>query len=197
MGESAGDLGPFVAIDFETADYGRDSACAVGMARVEGGRIVRREKRFVRPPRRWFVFDYIHGITWDRVAREPSFRTLWPELRAVLEGARFIAAHQASFDRSVLEACCAAARVAVPRTPFECTVKLARRIWGIRPTTLPFVCGVLGIRLRHHDPLSDAEACARIVLAAHREGGLVTEGGRDHGGNIARSSGQGCRVPSR
>jgi len=29
---------PFVAIDFETADHGADSACAVGLARVEGGR---------------------------------------------------------------------------------------------------------------------------------------------------------------
>jgi DNA polymerase-3 subunit epsilon len=32
----------FVAIDFETADRGLDSACSVGLVRVEGGRIVER-----------------------------------------------------------------------------------------------------------------------------------------------------------
>ena len=29
---------PFVAIDFETADHGPDSACAVGLVRVEARR---------------------------------------------------------------------------------------------------------------------------------------------------------------
>ena len=28
---------PFVAIDFKTADYGRDSACALALVRVEAG----------------------------------------------------------------------------------------------------------------------------------------------------------------
>ncbi len=30
----------FVALDFETADHGHDSACSVGLIRVEGDRIV-------------------------------------------------------------------------------------------------------------------------------------------------------------
>src|SRR5205085_9653487 len=47
---------PFVAIDFETADHGRDSACAVALVRVERGRIVRRETRRIRPPRSRFFF---------------------------------------------------------------------------------------------------------------------------------------------
>ena len=33
----------FVAIDFETADNGRDSACAVGLVRVENGVITKKE----------------------------------------------------------------------------------------------------------------------------------------------------------
>jgi DNA polymerase-3 subunit epsilon len=73
--------------------------------RVEGGRVVRRERRLIRPPRRRFEFTRVHGITWDRVAGEPSFREAWPGLGEVLDGAAFPAAHNASFDRSVLEAC--------------------------------------------------------------------------------------------
>jgi len=156
----------FVAIDFETADTGRDSACAIGLIRVEAGRIVARESRLIRPPRRSFQFTSIHGIAWEHVAEAPAFREVWMALRGLLEGADFLAAHNASFDRSVLHACCAAADLEPPALPFECTVRLARRRWGIRPTTLPDVCRVLDLDLRHHDALSDAEACARILLAA-------------------------------
>lgn len=160
----------FAALDFETADHGADSACAVGLVEVEGGRIVNKLHRLVRPPRRHFVFTYIHGITWPQVEREPSFAELWPEFGPIFKRADFVAAHNASFDRGVLAACCAAAGVAEPIAPFLCTVQLARRTWNIRPTKLPNVCAALGIELKHHQALSDAEACARIVLAAVKEG---------------------------
>lgn len=156
----------FVAIDFETADPGRDSACAVGLVRVERGRVVARRSRLIRPPRASFTFSHLHGITWSRVAGEPTFRELWPTLKDLFDGAEFLAAHNAAFDRSVLQACCAAARLRPPPLPFLCTVHLARRAWGIRPTKLPDVCRHLGVPLKHHDALSDAEACARIILAS-------------------------------
>ena len=170
MGKTSRIPGAFVAIDFETADSGRDSACAVGLIRVERGKIVHREHLLIRPPRRWFEFTHIHGITWEDVAGEPTFRKLWPRLKPLLNGGEFLAAHWASFDRSVLRRCCESARLAVPRVPFACTVKLARRAWGIYPTRLPDVCRRLSIPLQHHDALSDAEACARIVLAAETDG---------------------------
>jgi DNA polymerase-3 subunit epsilon len=159
----------FVAIDFETADYGPDSACAVALVRVEDGRIVARASRLIRPPRREFVFTYIHGITWEDVREEPPFGAVWPGLAHLLKGAEFLAAHNAGFDRSVLQACCAGAGLRPPPVDFRCTVRLARDIWGIYPTRLPDVCRRLRIPLRHHDAASDAEACARIVMAASRE----------------------------
>lgn len=162
----------FVALDFETADYGQDSACSIAMIRVENQAIVRREHRLIRTPRPHFVFSYLHGITWDMVVHEPAFGEVWPELAPTLHGARFIAAHNASFDASVMRACCRVAALAPPEQPFLCTVKLARKTWGIRPTKLPNVCAHLGLALNHHDALSDAEACANIVLAAIRDGGL-------------------------
>ena len=156
----------FVAIDFETADYGRDSACAVGLVRVEGSSIVAREARLIRPPRRDFMFTYIHGIEWHHVANEPTFGRVWRDLQPLLAGVEFFAAHNASFDRSVLNACCANARIAVPEVEFVCSMKLARSKWDLYPTKLPDVCRHLGLELKHHDALSDAKACAEIVLAA-------------------------------
>jgi DNA polymerase-3 subunit epsilon len=158
----------FVAIDFETADYGPDSACAVALVRVAGHRIVERSYQLIRPPRRRFVFTYLHGITWEMVADQPTFGELWPGLTPLLADAGFISAHNASFDRGVLAACCRAAGLKPPRLPFVCTVQLARRTWRLYPTRLPDVCAHLDIPLDHHNAASDAEACARIVLAAGR-----------------------------
>jgi DNA polymerase-3 subunit epsilon len=161
--------GAFAAIDFETADYGRDSACAVGIVRVENDRIVERAYRLVRPPRQEFVFTYLHGITWEMVRSEPAFGQLWPELKRLLRDLDFLAAHNASFDRGVLEACCRQAGLPVPRLPFQCTVRLAREVFGVYPTKLPDVCRALRLKLdQHHHAQADAEACARIVLAARK-----------------------------
>lgn len=157
---------PFVAIDFETADHGADSACAVGLVRVEGGEVVRREVVLIRPPRRRVLFTHVHGITWEMVADAPPFAEAWPRFAPLLDGAAFLAAHNAPFDRRVLAACCAAAGLPAPAAPFVCTVQLARKTWALRPNDLPSVCRRLGIGLIHHDALSDAEACARIVIAA-------------------------------
>ena len=162
----------FVALDFETADFGRDSACSLALIRVENHIVTRREHRLIRPPRRSFAFTYIHGITWEHVAGEPSFGEMWPELSSILDGIRFIAAHNASFDAGVLRTCCEAAGLAAPEQTYLCTVKLARKAWGIKPTKLPNVCDHLGLPLKHHDALSDAEACAGIVLAAIRDNHL-------------------------
>jgi len=163
------ELPTFVAIDFETSDSWRDSACAVGIVRVEGQRIVARRCELIRPPRRTFSQTWIHGLTWEDVRDAPRFSEVWPRVRPLLNGAEFLAAHSAGFDRSVLCECCKVGRLVVPRAPFLCTVKLARARWGIYPTKLSDVCQSLGLRLSHHDPQSDAEACARIVLMAGLE----------------------------
>jgi DNA polymerase III subunit epsilon len=154
----------YAALDFETADYGRDSACALSIVVVEDHKIVSTWTSLIRPPRRSFVFTYLHGIGWEHVKGKPRFGELWEEIKRALEGVSFIAAHNASFDRSVLRACCETAGLEPVRLPFVCTVKASRSAWGFYPTTLADVCRHLEIPLRHHDAESDAQACARIVM---------------------------------
>ncbi len=174
MGEPKTTAGcSFAAIDFETANYDRDSACAVGVAIVEAGSLKTVEQYLIRPPTERFTFTHIHGLTWADVERAPTFREVWNELSAKLRTVEFFAAHNAGFDRSVLGACCARYRLEPPSLRFVCTVSLARSVWGIRPATLPNVCRCLGLPLRHHEAASDAEACARIVLAAMERGWTV------------------------
>ncbi|WP_076606214.1 3'-5' exonuclease [Cystobacter fuscus] len=161
----------FVAIDFETADYFRDSACAVALVRVEGNKIVAREHHLIQPPRSDFKFTHIHGITWSMVARAPTFDRVWTRLKPLLKGAEFLAAHNAGFDRSVLNACCLATGLKPPTLDFTCSVRLAKQTWALQKASLPEVCKFLNIPLEHHNAMSDAEACARIVLAAAITGG--------------------------
>jgi DNA polymerase III subunit epsilon len=160
----------FVAIDFETANISPDSACAIGLVVVQGNRIARRQHYLIRPPDRQFVFTYLHGIAWEDVRDAPTFYELWPTLEALTAGADFLAAHNASFDRRVLDSCCRTYSLRQPAREFVCTVKLARTLWGLYPTKLTDVCRHLNISLRHHQADSDAEACARIVIAARKAG---------------------------
>jgi DNA polymerase-3 subunit epsilon len=133
---------------------------------VQGKRIAEKSVSLIRPPTSQFEFSHIHGITWAHVAAKRAFAEVWKTLAPMIEGAEFLAAHNARFDRDVLVACCRNARLAIPNHPFVCTVELARLKWNLYPTKLPNVCEFLGLPLRHHDPLSDAAACAGIVLAA-------------------------------
>ncbi len=158
----------FVALDFETADKRRDSACSVGLIRVENYQIVQRLHYLIRPPRSTFRFTSIHGIRWHDVADQPLFGELWDSIYPILSDTDFLAAHNAPFDKGVLYACCDAYGIMRPSQPFVCTVQLARKTWNIHPTKLPNVCEYLGIELNHHQALSDAEACARIVISAHQ-----------------------------
>jgi DNA polymerase-3 subunit epsilon len=159
----------FLAIDFETADNGRDSACAVGMVRVDNGKIAKRETYLIRPPRRRIEFSSIHGIYWEDVCDKPTFRQLWPRIQSMMYGVDFLVAHNASFDRGVLHGCCEAARIEIPQLEFHCTMKLARQLWNIYPTKLPDVCRHFDIPLNHHEAGSDAEACALIMVEALKE----------------------------
>ncbi|MCJ2051408.1 3'-5' exonuclease [Methylobacterium sp. J-070] len=162
-----------LALDFETANERRDSACAVGLAWIADGRVVRRESHLIRPPEMRFSPGNIrvHGILPANVADEPDFGTVMaPYLEDLRRG--LILAHNASFDIGVLRAGLARAGLPVPDLAYLCTVQVARRVFPA-----PEGCGLgkvarrLGIRFEHHDAGEDAFACAEIALAAMRERG--------------------------
>jgi len=156
----------FLAIDFETANVSPESACALGLVLVEDGKIKATEHFLIQPPTPYFQFTYIHGITWKDVERAENFAELWPKISPWFQDVELICAHNAGFDRRVLEACCTRFNITPPTSPYQCTVKLARETWNLYPTNLPRVCEFLGIELKHHEALSDARACATIAIQA-------------------------------
>lgn len=162
----------FVALDFETPNRQADTACAVGLVRVEGGNIIAKEYRLINP-QTYFLAAFtrdIHGISAATVKDAPLFDKVWQELNPLLDGADFIAAHNAPFDRSVLYKCCEKYKIKRPPHKFVCTVNIARRCWKLNSAALNNVCDHLGIELNHHQALSDALACAQILLRALGQG---------------------------
>lgn len=160
----------FLAIDFETANYYRNSACALGLVKVSDNLIVQRTSVLIKPPQNWFVFSYLQGIVWDDVKKEPTFAELWDQINNHFKDIDFVVAHNAMFDRSVLIKSCEFYGLDIPESPFLCTVKISRMMWNIFPTTLSDVCRQFSIPLKHHDALSDTEACAQIMIRAIEHG---------------------------
>lgn len=156
----------FLAIDFETANQYRNSACSLGLVRVENNKIVHKSVHLIRPPSKEFLFTYIHGLSWNDVKNAPPFDVVWSQIKPLFEGVDFLAAHNATFDSSVLKACCATHNIQPPSLPFTCTMAVARKTWNLYPTKLSDVCRYLEIELNHHEALSDAHACAQIIIAS-------------------------------
>ncbi len=159
-----------VAIDFETAHYDAASACAVGMARIQGDSVTDTYYTLIRPPRPQVLFTNIHGLTWPMLRDQPIFAEVWPDMAAFMQGAAFLVAHNASFDRRVLHACCKAAGLEAPRLPFCCTLLGSRRHLPLASRKLNDVCEYFGIPLEHHHAGSDALAAAHIFLKLRAQG---------------------------
>ena len=161
-----------LAIDFETANQSASSACQLGVVRLEDWKVTHAQAWLIQPPTDEFMFTHIHGITWDDVKAAPRWDQLWPQLAPHFKGVDFLAAHNAPFDRGVLRATCEAYGLDAPETPFLDTVQIARKVWQIFPTKLNFVAQHLNIQLQHHEALSDANACAQILIQANAKGWL-------------------------
>ncbi len=156
----------FLAIDFETANRNRTSACALGLVRVINNEILHYESYLIKPPNSYFEFTYLHGISYQAVKHAPTFKELWDRISHHFEDIDFVVAHNASFDRGVLEKCCSHYNIRKPEISFNCTMLLSRRRWNIRPTKLSDVCCHFDIPLDHHQAASDTMACAKIMLLA-------------------------------
>ena len=162
----------FTAIDFETANEQRASACAVGVVRFRNGVLVESFETLLRP--RQVRVDWrnqaVHGIAEARLHHAPTLADVWPQLLPYLDR-QPVVAHNSAFDVSVLEYTCRDFGVPIPAFHALCSVKLARVAWPqLERHKLDHVAAHFGIPLHHHDALSDARACAEITVRAFRSG---------------------------
>jgi DNA polymerase-3 subunit epsilon len=154
----------FLALDFETANQSRNSACAIALAVVENLEIVKTVSYLIKPPTDYFFFTDLHGISWEDVKDEPSFDKIWKEISPFFSNIDFIAAHNAPFDKSVLKRSCGHYDLKMPEIDFICTYRKSEKMLKLKRFRLNDVSDYFGIELDHHNALSDTIACAKIMI---------------------------------
>lgn len=156
------------AIDFETANAKRASACALGVVELLGLELAFPQDYLIRPKDMVFqgINIGVHGIHPEDVAEEPEFPEIWRQAMPSSEPMTLLA-HNAAFDMSVLRDSLALYGMKAPAVSYLCTVAVAQKVWPhLRDHKLPTVSEFLAITLDHHQAGSDAVACGKIAIAA-------------------------------
>jgi DNA polymerase III subunit epsilon len=153
----------YTAIDFETANPKRWSICQIGLVRVENGIIVKRIKLLVKPPDNfyWARFTTIHGISSSKTLNSPTFDKVWQFIEPMITGQNVVAHNGFGFDFQCLKQTLEYYGITPPDFKRFCTYK----IYG---SNLSALCRQYNISFQHHDPLSDAMACARLFMLHQR-----------------------------
>jgi DNA polymerase III epsilon subunit-like protein len=159
----------FVAIDFETANSFRGSACEIGLYRVIDGEFDARLDSLIRPHPKYPDFDFVnvsvHGIQAEDVQDAPEFGELWPSVKSFI-GDLPLVAHSVAFDIRVLRELFFLYGIPAPLVQYFCTLVLSRRVLELASYSLSFVAHDLGIQQAIlHRGGSDAECAADIALA--------------------------------
>lgn len=182
----------FTAIDFETANGSPASACAVGLVKVRDGAVVERASWLIQPPQPHDAFlpfnVQLHGISREMTRSAPTWEEQLPRLLAFVED-DVLVAHNARFDIGVAVTISLATNTTLPPLAYFCSLRLARRSYELHSYRLPVAAEAAGFTtLVHHDPVSDAEASAAIVVDVSRRLGAaeLAEVGASAGVDIER-----------
>jgi len=121
-------MASYVAIDFETANGARTSACSVGVVRVDNGRVTEQWTTLIDPEYTFAPMNVeIHGITPRAVRGAPTFPRVLGRILSIADGTELFVAHSAAFDMQVLTGSAARYQRDPGTLRFACTKVFARR----------------------------------------------------------------------
>ncbi len=168
----------FVTIDFETATSQRNSPCEIGLTFVKDGVINDTKSWLIKPlNERFDNFNIlIHGIRPEHVKDQPEFNELWTEILPLIEN-KFLIAHNAGFDISVLRRTLETYNIPYPSLYYSCSYIFSKRVWhGLPSYDLKTLCKINNINLKHHRAGSDSRATAELALKAFKISGVSSIG---------------------
>ncbi len=155
----------YIAIDFETASSSPDSACAIGMVKMdEEGLPLDRYYSLIQPKSpefdpRCFAVHHLDPVS---ILASPTMADIYPEVKAFI-GELPLVAHNARFDVSVLRSTLLSWALEPIHNEYYCTLSLARRLWKGRPSyKLTSLASSFGWEYEAHNALSDSEICGRL-----------------------------------
>lgn len=163
------DFPSFCAIDFETANPRRASPIQIGVVRVIDGVIQKPFTSPVLPPPGFRDFRpdqaKIHGLSESYIEGAPDWAEIHARLVRFADGLPLVA-HNASFERSVINATTQEASVTPHEFTYVCTLKMSRRLLPSQPQhRLDALARHFNIeQLRHHDAGDDARVGAELAL---------------------------------
>jgi DNA polymerase-3 subunit epsilon len=154
----------YIAIDFETANENRISACALGLVFVKNNIIAYETSFFIRPPK-FESFSRrnieIHGISSDQVEFAMTFDELWRYELSKYFNQNLIIFHNASMDLSVLKNLFQHYSISDFEIEYLDTMQLAEKTGN--PKKLSELAKKFNIEFfDHHNPEQDARACAYV-----------------------------------
>lgn len=154
----------FIAIDFETANNNRISACAIGLAFVKNDTFVHKDKFFIAPPEGEGILQshyQIHGISEEDLEFALDFKDLWEMEFSKYFNSSLIVFHNASMDLSILKNLFLHYNIQDFNFKYLDTMRLAEK--SGKPRKLTDLAEEFDITIKnHHDPQDDAVVCAHI-----------------------------------
>lgn len=164
----------YVAIDFQTANRLRSSACSIALVSVKDGKIVDTFYSLIRPDILHFDKENIamHGITEDMVKSKPYFYELWPLIKEKIKG-KTLVAHYAKFDMEVLADTLESNDIPFPSCQVLCTCVLSQAMFPEMPHhRLQDVTEKIGFNLEQRfNAMANARACVAIMEYALQKSG--------------------------
>lgn len=161
----------FVTIDFETANAYPQSACSVGLAKMDcEGNVLDTYYSLIKPPRGFDTFFShnieIHGIHPRDVAEAPDFAYIWPEIEYFV-GSCFLVAHNAPFDMNVLRSLIDFYDIEHPDFKYLCSLQISRKIWPhLKSHALTYLSEQFCLDYNAHYALDDAVNCGKVFVKA-------------------------------
>lgn len=154
----------YIAIDFETANKNRVSACAIGLVFIKDYRIAHKASFKIKPPTTEQFSDFhtnLHGICQEDVDHWEPFDELWENELSKYLNESLVVFHNASMDLSILKNLFQYYSILNFDISYIDTMKLAEKC--NQPKKLEDLATKFEIEIENlHDPVSDAKTCALI-----------------------------------
>ena len=186
-------MADFVAIDFETANPKRVSACALGYTIVENGLIVENHALLIKPVGGHAAFQTkIHGITESDTADKPDFSEAYSELAHLFKSP--LVGHSL-FDKQVLDALSSHFGLGISFNYSDSATIAKKKLPDLKNHKLKTVAKYFDLPpFKHHDPSADSRACAEIFVRLQGEIAATQDANDSEFKTIARTILEDSRV---
>ena len=170
----------YIAIDFETANYYKNSACSVGLVRFIDGKETDSIYSLIHPAKMYFIPEWtetIHHISYNDVRDKPYFPEVWDTIVMPFINKTpdipLVAHNGNMFDMPVIKNCCEYFGMEVPKLEYFDSLIVAKKTWpDLESHRLTALGEYFKIEYLAHDALEDSRTCGQIIKFAADKWGV-------------------------